>query len=251
MWDNPRVLFVWANGLITLAVLMLLCTAGLYLMHAPWFALNRIRISGALQHISAQQAALIAQDTLSGTLFTLDLDTVHTAFKQEPWVSHVTVRRLWPNSLDIVLEEYQVLARWANKGLIDHRGIAFQAASVDKLPLFYGPEGTQKEMAQTFKALEAMLLPIGLEPTALFLSARGAWRVKLNNGLAVELGRSDIENRVLRFATHWTVIKEQKTEDRAQKRIEHHEQAYEGMVVDMRYPNGFAISRGQKTGVRG
>jgi cell division protein FtsQ len=227
MWDNHIVLRKLANGLLLAAVGMLLYAVGFWVIHAPVFPVRKIRITGQMKYVTPEQLKFIAEHELSGTFFTLDLDKTRAAFGKLPWVRDAQVRRSWPDTLEITVNEYVVLARWGDSGLVDERGTWFDAASDQELPVFYGPAGGQADMAQTYLRLRQELLPSGLVPVRLLLSDRRAWSVELNNGVHVELGRGSIDDRAQRFASHWKGTLAQLP--------------YHITYVDMRYPNGFAV----------
>ena len=72
---------------------------------------------------------------------------------------------------------------------------------------------------------------IGKQPKAVTLSTRQAWSIRLADGMVLEVGReqpsSTALSRVERFATYYG-----ETMERIAARVD---------VVDLRYPNGFAV----------
>jgi cell division protein FtsQ len=227
MWDNHLLIRRLANGLLLASVGMLLYALGFWVTHAPVFPVRKIRISGEMKRVTPEQLKFIAEHELSGTFFTLNLNKTRAAFGKLPWVSDAQVRRSWPDTLEITVREYVALARWGENGLVDEHGTWFDAASDQPLPVFYGPAGGQKDMAQTFLRLQHDFAASGLNMVRLFLSDRRAWSAELDNGVHVELGRGSIDDRALRFATHW------------KGNLAH--LPYHVSYVDMRYPNGFAV----------
>jgi cell division protein FtsQ len=228
MWDNHIALRRLANVLLLASIGMLLYAGGFWVTHAPVFPVKKIRISGQMQRVTPEQLKFIAEHELSGSFFTLDIDKTRSAFSKLPWVEDAQVRRTWPDTLEISIDEYVALARWGEDGLVDVNGTWFDAASDQSdLPVFFGPAGAQKDMAQMYLQLKQAMLPSGLKIVRLLLSDRRAWSVELDNGVHIELGRGDVVHRAALFATHWkgTVAK----------------LPYSVSYVDMRYPNGFAV----------
>ena len=227
MWDNHIALRRLANLLLLAAFGMGLYTAGFWATHAPLFPVRKIRISGQLKYVTPEQLKFIAEHELTGTFFTLDIDRTRAAFGKLPWVRQAQVRRTWPDTLEISVSEYVALARWGENGLVDVNGAWFDAASDQALPMMIGPAGSQGEMARMLTRMRGDMAAAGVAPVRLMLSDRRAWSVELDNGVHVELGRGDVESRVVRFTTHWkgTLAK----------------LPYAVSYVDMRYPNGFAV----------
>jgi cell division protein FtsQ len=162
---------------------------------------------------------------------------VRQAFESVPWVRRATVRREWPDQLVVALEEHEALGTWGEDGrLLSTKGDVFTANLAEaeedhELPAFSGPEGSEKEVLSRFGELKAWFAPAQLLPQALDLSSRYAWKVKLDNGMSVELGReqsrSMLKERVDRLVGIWPQLA---------NRVQNIE------TIDMRYQNGLALS---------
>jgi cell division protein FtsQ len=234
MWSNPRVMNSISNGLILFVLTLCAFFALRALVRSPAFPLRVIQISGDARHVGYDDVAKALDGRLSGTFFTLDLDSVRGMFETIPWVRRAEVRRRWPDRLEIVIEEHRPLARWgslADARLVNVNGELFSGRTTAELPVFGGPSGSEREVAKAFAQYRELLAPIGLEPREVVLSARYAWHLKLSNGLSVQLGRdSDKElasNRLSRFIEVYP-----RTLARLSRRLDY---------VDLRYPNGFAL----------
>jgi cell division protein FtsQ len=228
--DAPRLRFV-SNVLFALVALAL----GAFAIHAasrlPIFALREVRVDGATEHVTRAQVDVVVRTELRGNFFSIDLDAARAAFEKLPWVRRAQVRRAWPDRLDVVLEERVALARWGDDGLVDTHGEVFVAASDARLPTFTGPAEAAPDLARRYATLRTLLAPLGREPVEIEVSARRAWSVRLDDGLRIELGRDGIEARLARFVLVYgrtvAALPDRPT------------------VVDLRYPNGFAVrSRG-------
>lgn len=234
MWDSPRVLNLAAGVLFTLAVAAALCGAAVVGMRSPAFALGSIRVVGDVGHVTVPQVIAALQGRVQGTFFSVDIDAIRGLFETLPWVRRAEVRRLWPDGLEVRLEEHVPLARWgqARDGrLVNTYGEPFRGRVEAPLPLFSGPAGSEALVARRYAEFRGALRPLGAEPRAVLLSARYAWQLELSSGLTVKLGRDrdkdDVVERLARFVAvyPYTVAK-------APRRVEY---------VDLRYPNGFAV----------
>jgi cell division protein FtsQ len=156
----------------------------------------------------------------------ITLPAVRDAVKRLPWVRECAVRRVFPATLDVVIEAHVPLARWDETRLVSVRGEVFAAQYDGALPRFSGPEGTAAEMAATWKGIVDAAAALASPVAELRLSERRAWQAKLASGLTVELGRREIEARLARFAAAWPRIAAE---------------AGAATHADLRYPNGFAL----------
>lgn len=241
MWHDTRILNAISSALLGLAALVLLCAGLWWLTQRPFFNLKVIRIDSVpevpLRRVNALTVRSTALPKIHGNFFTANLDTVRVAFEAVPWVRKATVRREWPNTLLVHIEEHQPLGTWGQDGrLVSVKGDVFtanldEAEEDGELPEFDGPEGSAAEVVTRYDALLQWFAPLHLAPEAVQLSGRYAWIVRLDNGISVELGREQnaatLQDRVSRLVSVYPQLVE-----RLQDRIE---------SIDMRYPNGLAL----------
>jgi len=237
MWDRPGLLNRLANALFTLAALLVAYGVVHFVVHQPFFALREIRVLGATGSVTHAQVQAIVANDMKGTFFTLNLPAVRRSFEKLPWVRTVTMRRHWPDRLDVTVEAHVPLARWGNTALVNTYGEVFQAAFDGGLPVFVGPPGSSKEIAIQYAYFRRTLEAIGAAPVAVKLTPRRAWQVRLESGTTLELGRDHIEDRLARYiAVH------ERTVGALNRRIDY---------VDLRYANGFAVRIRELKGEQG
>jgi cell division protein FtsQ len=112
-----------------------------------------------------------------------------------------------------------------------------------ELPRLDVPEGTESQVARLYLETYQRLAGVGLRLARVQLDARGAWQLTVtsgqsaaaNNGIAVRLGRLDVNGRLERFVQAASPVIAAR--------------AAEIVYVDMRYSNGFAV--GWARGPRG
>jgi len=246
MWHNARLLNLIASALYALVALMALGAGLLWLAQRPVFAITHVELTamdgGQLRHVNAPSVRSNALGKLSGNFFTLDLNAARAAFESVPWVRHASVRREWPNGLAVQLEEHEALGTWggADSGrLINTYGEVFVANTAEaeedaQLLALDGPPDSEEDVVEKLETMREWFKPLKVEPLAVALSSRYAWRARLSNGMVVELGREQndedraaMEARVKRFVASWPQLTQQWG-----RQIDY---------ADLRYPNGFAI----------
>jgi cell division protein FtsQ len=229
MWDKPTLLNWIANLLFALSVVVMLYAVLYAVVHLPIFPLREVKVEGQLSHVSREQVKLIVDKHLKGNFFTLDLIKARDAFEKLPWARKVSLRRRWPDSLEVMIEEHQELARWGTVALVDTHGDLFHAASGSDLPVFYGPGDGAMEIAAQYGEFSKSLKVANLEVANLTLTPRRAWQITTKNGMVIELGRVEMQARLDKFASVYNT-----TIAGLNKKI-----AY----ADLRYPNGFAVRK--------
>ncbi len=237
MWDNVDLLNGCANALYALAAAALLYAGVQALVYSPRFPLRQLAVAGELRHLTREQLENAGRASGGGTFFSVDLEAVRRAFEALPWVRRAEVRRLWPDRLQVALEEHVPLARWGADAkpsrLVNVQGEVFEGELADaaRLPQFAGPAGSAQEVTRRYGAFSRALTPLALEPRQVLLSPRYAWQLRLSNGLTLELGRDQLKEPVLERLTRFVAFYAQ-TLGSLGRRLDY---------VDLRYPNGFAL----------
>lgn len=225
-----------ADLLFFASALALGYAATLALARLPVFPLRELIVAGPLQEVTATQVEYTAGNAVAGNFFTVNLDAVRAAFEKLHWVRKAEVRRRWPDGIELAIEEHVAAARWKNAEgaearLVNREGEVFAAASNATLPLFVGPEGAAPLILARYYELQPLLEPIGRQPQSLALSPRQAWQMKLDDGLLLDLGRDQAKSRVNERLQRFAAVYRQAAE-RLKARAD---------VIDLRYPNGFAM----------
>lgn len=237
-WDRPVLINLLADLLLLGGGLLLAWVAAMALQRLPVFPLKQLVVATPLDQVSRAQIEYTARGVLSGNFFTVNLDVAQAAFERMPWVRAATVRRVWPDGIELNLEEHRAAARWTPQDgelrLVSTRGEVFAASSREPLPVFSGPEGSAPRVLARYEEFRDSLNAIGRKPVAVQLSAREAWQVRLDDGVVLELGRDQsrhpLTERLSRFTSHYAA---------ASGAAKGHMQTIG--AVDMRYPNGFAL----------
>jgi len=266
MWDNAPLLRSIANALFVFSVCAVLYGAAYYAAHLPGlFPLHSVRLSAAPQRVDAAEVLQVVRNEVHGNFFTVDIERLRQSLEKLPWVRNVSIRREFPQRLAVRLEEHQALARWNNNALVNRQGEVFVAkservmpeaaprpdevrvsggvplagasgtprpplygGSEQALPRFTGQDGAAADVAQHYAQFSQQVAALDLQVTQLALSPRHAWQLRLSNGMVLELGREDMQQRLARFVEVYPY-----SLAAIQSQVK---------FVDLRYRNGFAVS---------
>lgn len=192
--------------------------------------LERVRVEGTFQRVSAGDVESVVRHGLQGGFVTANLGELRNRIEALPWVDRARLARRWPSGLVVEVTEQVPAARWGEDGLLNSRGEVFVVGvkhPPPELPVLTGPAGTEAQVAQRFFAVQARLGERGLRVSAMRLDARGAWTLELADGLEVRFGRRQVDERIQRFLDVAAGVVQPRTADIR--------------YVDMRYSNGFSI----------
>lgn len=217
-------------------ILLLLVMTGTAIWCVTWLRnpsnmpLRAVQIDGEFRKLSKTQLHTAIASVAQGGFFTVNVEAVRRAAESLPWVESATVRRVWPDTLQLHVVEQRAAARWGEDGVLNMRGQLFKpdAASIPpKLPQLNGPEELRRRVMESYIAMTTALAPIGRRVQALALDQRRAWVLTLDSGVELKLGRDDALERLNRFVRVYpTLFAAREAELK---------------TVDLRYSNGFAV----------
>jgi len=219
------------TGLLLVAVLAATVFMGKQWLSDPWrFPLSVVEVKGDFKYLDKQQLQMAVVPYVTGGFFTVDVAAIRTAAEQLPWVHKARVKRIWPATLRLQIEEQLPVARWGEQGFLNERGEPFvpEATAISLvLPSLAGPDGQELKVLENFKQVSKTLAPLGITVTRMQLDNRRAWHLQLDNAVLLELGRADAGQRLQRFVRAYPNVFAGRLDD-----LRH---------VDLRYSNGFSV----------
>lgn len=231
--QKPREAIDWAQRMrvmLTLLTLLVVIGAGFYLHQEDTLPVLHVTVEGDLKQTDRQQLQQVVKPYVTGSFIDVDVAGLRLAAKQIPWVDQIQVRRVWPDTLHLIVTEHQAIARWNDDGLVNNRGEVFYpetASFPEGLVQLHGPKGTSEMMARRLVVMQRDLNALELRIRSLQMDERRSWGMTFTNDLQLQLGRADSESRLQRFIRVFggqlAVYREQIA------------------TIDMRYTNGLAV----------
>ena len=215
------------SPLVTLAVAaVLLLGARVFLDHP----VRNLHMEGSFERVTPVEVQAAMASGLQGSFLSVDLVELRGLVETLDWVNRAQVARQWPDTLVIRVTEHQVAARWGDTALISREGEVFASESrhvFPELPRLAGPPATERRVVERYLVLRRLLGTANLTLAAMSVDERGSWRMQLQGGQTIRIGRKDVELRLNRFF-HLSAPLLRNEFDR----VSH---------VDMRYTNGFSV----------
>lgn len=207
---------------------------GLALFQGTQYLLNwpvqSLKVESTFQRVSAVQVEEAVAREIERGFLAVDLDRLRQNVEGLEWVERVEIERRWPDKLLVRIDEHKAAARWGSNGLLNRQGQLFaQSPShlYPELPVLTGPAGSERTVAERYLTLRGRLAEANLGLATLTLDDRWAWRFELEDGTRIELGRTDVDQRLDRFFNVVYPALASRLNNVAQ--------------VDLRYSNGFAV----------
>lgn len=191
--------------------------------------ISQVRLYGKFQQLDVNSLQQRLHQEYVGNFFRVDVDQVQQFLQQQPWVYQSAVRKLWPDTLVVVVTEQQPVAIWNGEQLLNEKGQVF-AAPIQQLnqplPWLYGPDGTEQDALNMFGRMQQLMALHQFDVQKVYLTERFAWRLELADGLSLQLGREDTLKRLQRFIELYPTMQQHQA----------------GMAeVDLRYDTGIAV----------
>jgi cell division protein FtsQ len=222
----------WLRRVFALLLLTSVVAWSIHKAYEPGsLPIRRIHATGTFTKVNEQMLRDAVAGSIDGGYFRIDMNRTQQVVAAIPWVDTASVRRVWPDTLAIDVQEQKAIGYWMKGGLVNVRGDIFtpqQTTYPQGLPLFSGPDESQQQLLEYYTQANTLLAKLDLSVSEIHMDARRALSLKLSNGMEVILGRESIVERLQRLARIYTKV------------ITGHVDAI--TRIDMRYSNGLAVA---------
>jgi len=234
--DKPglwrRLMGPGAKGL-GLVLLMLAAGYGAKAPVVDWLArpVSGIRVEGDFEHLRRTRVEAVLSDLVNEPFLQLDLARVKAALEAEPWIERASVRRRWPDRLEVRVHEEQPIARWNDSGFLNRYGEIIELEKGQRLsglPELQASDRDSARMMERYLELTQILRSTGLHIKALRKDPTGSWRLQLADGTWIVMGRGRILEKAQDFVRVFQGHLKKSWEQVAQ--------------VDLRYASGLAVA---------
>ncbi len=157
------------------------------------FGIEDVQITG---HRETSDLAILEQLETDGSLVTFDLAAAQERVAKLPWVARASLRKFYPDTLTVEIEERTPFALWQQDGqvrVIDDTGteiLPLEDARFAKLPFMVG-EGANDKAAEFFIEILAEPAIVAQLRAAVFVAGR-RWDLHLDNGVTVKLPEKNV-----------------------------------------------------------
>lgn len=217
-------------------VLLMICAFGAGIGISNWLKrhpLKHVVFESDFVHVRPENLTPRLAGLLEDSLFELDLVAIQQELIQVPWVASVSLRRMWPDSLQVNITEKKVRAKWGKHGFISDEGVIFSApltpaaaAFSAYLPELMGSEDDVQNLLDYYEQMSVALAPTGLDIVALTRGSR-YWQMTLSNNINVLVNHEGALNKLIKFRQVYEQLGER------QARV---------ASADLRYHHGVAIT---------
>ena len=249
-WNTPRALnlFSLIIGSLTFLYLFFLCYS--WVISHKHFTLKNVVlevVNNDNPNLDTQEIQQVIKTTLNGTTLSTDLKMMVELILDNPWVEQVVIRRVWPNTIVLRLQELRIIALWNNRYLVSESGEMTNIPVSDykklekKLGCYLikleGPKDFLAKIVARAEITNKLLTNINKKLLHLRLTEQFSWEAKTTEGLTLRFGGDDLQGpmyyRLENFTKSYSKLANELAEKGTRSPEIHH--------VDLRYAKGFAI----------
>ena len=254
-WNTPRALDIFSLTIGSLTFLYLLFLCYSWVISHEHFTLKNVVIevvNNDSPNIDKQEFQQAIKSTLNGTTLSTDLKKMVELILDNPWIEQVVIRRVWPNTIVLRVQERRLIALWNNKFLISEFGEvtnipASDYKEVEKKSGCYlmkieGPKDFLSKIVARAEKTNKLLANINKKLSHLILTEQFSWEAKTTGGMTLRFGGEDLQGPMFYRLENFTKSYSSLANKLAEKGIRSPEIYY----VDLRYAKGFAIKTKDK-----
>jgi len=191
-----------------------------------------INIEGDLKRVSKKGLESVVSDLKDQGFLIVNQSKYKDKLEAIDWVKSVKINKEWPNTINLIVVEDDVIGLWNQRLLLNSSGELYaldQRVVPDELIQFFGPEDRENEVYNRYKLYNDELATRGILIEEIELDLRGSWVITIRPSIKIKLGEDNVEERFERFLTIWD-----------QSLLENFELI---SYIDLRYSEGFVIKR--------
>jgi len=201
------------------------------------YPIKIVKIVGDFHYLEQQKLKKVLNIYMTDNFFQVDLEKIKNEAEMMPWIEEVWVRKAWPDTVILRLQERKPVASWGTDRLVSERKEIFDAhikSGKNQLPVLWGADQQAPLMIDRYNQMRNVLSIADLNIAVLELEERFSWRVTLVNGIKLVVDEANCMKKMKAFVALYNNMS-----DVDRPYID---------KVDLRYDNGLAIKWKKKHG---
>jgi len=227
---------------VLIAVVLALVVGSFFITRSSgWFSgltqklvnneVEEVVLKGEFKFVGQASMEDVVGKYIGNSFLEVDLKQMKMSLELNPWVDSISVSRVWPNKIVVLIQEHKPIAIWGENRFLNMRGDIVNVDSVEKLaglPFLSADDMYASSVLGRFFEIGKLLKEHNIGLSSISLDETMSWTVGLNNSLIVKLGREKMWEKL----QHLMSLKNTMSD----------EQFNDIKKVDMRYEKGFAVS---------
>ena len=235
--EEPEHKFSWKLLLTSLKILAVVAILAVITWSAysfrehSNFLVEKVKVVATYEHLDPKALQNIIESYANTNFFDVDASNLRKELLNLPWVHSVSIKRKWPNTLWVDIDEQKAVAQWKDEALLNTDGMLFtppKETFPPRLPFLNGPEDEVQEIVVNYQKMEAMVEKLELKISRIEVDEQHVWHVTLDSKINLLLNGDNILDGIQSFVSAYPKI----IADNPNGVME---------MVDLRYKNGMAV----------
>lgn len=218
------------RGLSLMILLACVLMVAMYFCMLPKFPVRHVIVQHGNVAVDEDAIRSIVSPHLRHGFFRAGVKGIQSDLLQLPWIKTAVVEKIWPDNIRIKLGLHEVVARWNETAYLLDNGVVYQPRmplSAVPLPQLSSTQNDSPLVLEHYYAFKADLATEALSIQSLSETKEREYIVVLSNGIVLNLGDTDLQQRVHRFVKTYP--------------LELVDKANRIAYVDLRYQNAMAV----------
>jgi cell division protein FtsQ len=218
------------RGLSLVILSVCILSVAIYFFMLPKFPVRHVIVQHGDVAVDENAIRAAVSPHLRHGFFRAHVNGIQADLLQLPWIKTAVVEKTWPDNILIKLSMHDTVARWNKNAYLLDNGVIYQPQipfTATPLPELSSTQNNAPAVLELYYAFKADLATEALSIQALNETSEREYVVVLSNGIVLNLGDKDLQQRVHRFVRTYP--------------LELVDKANRIAYVDLRYENGMAV----------
>ena len=191
--------------------------------------IRQVQLQGDLRYLDAKALTRDLSIRFNGNYLETTLAQVIAEVESHPWIASASARRVWPDTLLIEINEQRPVAIYNDTQFLGLSGDLFEPPTPvnEPLPRLYGALSETMQVYSHYGVFSDRLSAFS-EVSSVSRGHDMGWKIALDNGINLRLGRVDILGRLARARDVLNRLDDEKLAKLKE--------------IDARYDNGVALA---------
>ncbi|MEE9446871.1 MAG: FtsQ-type POTRA domain-containing protein [Arenicellales bacterium] len=211
------------------------------LYNPQYFNISQISLTGDAAHVDRKTLTESVSKMIEGNYFSVNSKKILSALHTLPWVETARIRRQWPDTLMVNIEEYQPVAHWGERRWLTTTGKLVELPLPKNiiLPHLSGPKDQVPEVWEKYQQWAKLFSQNGLNLRKVHLSKQHLYTLEVQYS-----GKQSTQKVAKGFEM---ILLESNASQQLKTFLSSRQQALIETpnlikMVDLRYPSGFSVS---------
>ncbi len=219
-----------------------------YVLQPQRFPTKHIDVIGNLANTSSSQVVAAVAKVSANNILRVDIAKAAEAAQSLPWVEGATIRRVWPDTLQVQVNERVIRARWNENEFLDQIGTPFSLPDFHdtELPSLIGPHDSAQAVLAAYVDWNRSLASVGLEIRSIKLTERGSWEMLVSQTINAD-GYAGYDDQAISTSSLKVIVGSGNIVKSIERFFKVYSEVFEPVhdevaIIDLRYPDGVSVT---------